>query len=87
MFNKQGNDYIPCKSIDDKAAVITYYVERTESGFTEPDANIYGYALLYREYRIKVEQPDKLSFRNGVLNADGTPKKEMIDRLDTQTKL
>jgi len=79
MFNKQGNDYIPCKSIDDKAAVITYYVERTESGFTEPDANIYGYALLYREYRIKVEQPDKLSFRNGVLNADGTPKKE--DRL------
>ena len=72
MGTDSGNYYTPHPWAS--RFMIRPYVKRAESGLQRPSANFYGFLLLYREYRVKVEQPDKLSFRSGELNANGTPK-------------
>ncbi len=72
MFKKDGDNYVPYNF--DKQVTISPYVERAEVGLQRPNSNFYGFILLYREFKVKFQQPDKLSYRSGELNADGTPK-------------
>jgi len=48
---------------------IQAYCERTSFGCIEPDIYVYGYAALYRQYRVSVTQPDALKYID--IGADG----------------
>ena len=72
MFNYQNDNYTP-RPWAQRGRII-FYTKRAESGLQRPGSKFYGEIMLYREYRVKVEQPDKLSYRSGELNSNGTPK-------------
>ncbi len=73
LLKQDGNNYVTYPEYATKG-LIRPFVERATQDLARPNANFYGFVMLYREYRVKVEQPDKLAYRSGELNADGTPK-------------
>ena len=54
-------------------ANLRMWVERYTNDLNEPEAEFYGTVLLYKEFRIGVEDPDTLEYRSGQFDANGKP--------------
>lgn len=76
MFSKSGDDYKPYPWGDNFRLAV--YVKRNTNDLNRPSADVYGFVMLYMEYKIEVAQPGAMSFRTGELNADGTPVMRML---------
>ena len=71
MFHNNGSDFSPYPW--GSKFQMSVHVQRTTNDLNRPSAKVYGFVMLYREYRVKMVQPAAMEFRTGELRADGTP--------------